>query len=340
MPPMLSQLPAGILDVEADQLYQFVDDLTLVQLEGRIKRPIFISILQHGNEITGWQALRTYLKQHLYKLPRTLIILFGNIQAAKHNLRQLAEGVDFNRCWPGVRPNHHPVAKKMADITHFIRQQQPFACVDIHNNTGRNPHYAGINAVKKEHINLASLFSQTIIHITSPDGIQSAALAEFSPAITIECGMSGTADGIEQTLTFLQNLCQLSDLNQMPGISEQQQVMNIFAVVKVRPEVSIAIVGEQQDADFEILDDLDYHNFHQLDVGTVFGHLKETSTVLPVQVTDPMGHDITDQYFSIESQKLVLRKSVVPAMITLSIQAIRLDCLCYLMRPLKQTLNK
>ncbi|KAA3652156.1 MAG: peptidase M14 [Proteobacteria bacterium] len=335
MPPMLSKLPNGILEVQAHQLHQFVDDLTLIQLNGHIKRPIFISILQHGNETTGWEAVRVYLKQHQHKLPRTLIILFGNVQAAKHNIRQLDDGVDFNRCWPGIRPNHHPIAKKMAKITTFLKKQNPLASVDIHNNTGRNPHYAGINAIKKEHINLASLFSQTIIHITSPDGIQSGAFAEFCPAITIECGMSGTADGIEQTLTFLENLCQLTDMNHIPGVLESQQVMNIFAVVKVAKNISIALQSDTESgADFEILDDLDYHNFHQLEKGTVFGHLKTPDTAMPIQVTDQMGHDITDQYFSIESQQVVLTKSVVPAMITLSMRAIRLDCLCYLMRPL------
>lgn len=335
MSQILSDLPHGILDVEANQLHEFVDDLTLVQLSGQISRPLFISILQHGNETTGWQALRNYLKQHLPKLPRTLIILFGNVQAAKDNVRQLDDGVDFNRCWPGIRPNHHPVAKKMAEITQFVRQQQPLACVDIHNNTGRNPHYAGINAIKREHINLASLFSQTIIHITSPDGIQSGALAEFCPAITLECGMSGTADGIEQTLTFLENLCQLSDLKQIPGISEHQQVMNIFAVVKIKKDISIAIRGDtMQPVDFEIHDDLDYHNFHQLDAGTSFGYVQTNE--IPLTVTDPFDHDITDHYFYIDGGQVRLKQSVMPAMITLSTRAIRLDCLCYLMRPLHQ----
>lgn len=337
MPRMLSQLPDGILEVKANQLHQFVDDLTLVELKGRIKRPIFISILQHGNETTGWDALRIYLKRHLSRLPRTLIILFGNVQAAQNNVRQLANGVDFNRCWPGQRPNHHPVAKKMADITEFLKQQNPLASVDIHNNTGRNPHYAGINAIKKEHINLASLFSKTIIHITSPDGIQSGAFSEFCPAVTIECGMSGTADGIEQTITFLENLCSLSNLNEIPGVSEDQEVMNIFAVVKLKKDMTIGVAGETREpVDFEIPEDLDYHNFHQLAPGTVFGQLQTDQTPMPITVTDAMDYDITEQYFRIQAQQLQLSQSVMPAMITLSPQAVQLDCLCYLMRPLNQ----
>lgn len=335
MDNLLPQLPADILDAEAHQLHQFVDDLTLVHIPGKIARPLFISILQHGNETTGWQAISYYLKQNLPNLPRSIYLLFGNVSAAKHNIRQLENGVDFNRCWPGLRPNHHPIAVKIAEITAFIKSKKPFASVDIHNNTGRNPHYSGINAINKQHINLASLFSETIIHITSPDGIQSGAFAEFCPAITIECGMSGTADGIEQTITFLENLTRLSDLKQLPGIAERQQVMNIFAVVKVRKDISLGVKGNiSEPVDFEIPADLDYHNFHLLETGTVIGTIANNQVPMPLQVTDQVGHDITDKYFRIDSQQVIVETPVVPAMITLSTAAIRLDCLCYLIRPL------
>ncbi len=335
MDNLISQLPAGILDAEAHQLHRYVTDLTLVHIPGKIVRPLFISILQHGNEITGWQALRQYLKQNLSNLPRSIYLLFGNISAARLNVRQLESGIDFNRCWPGLRTNRHPIALKIAEITAFIKSKKPFASVDIHNNTGRNPHYSGISAINKEHINLASLFSETIIHFTSPDGIQSGAFAQFCPAITIECGMSGTADGIHQTITFLQNLTRLSNLKQLPGIAERQQVMNIFAVVKAHKDISLGVEGDiSEPVDFEIPADLDYHNFHLLEAGTVFGTLANDQVPMPLQVTDQAGHDITEKYFRIESQQVILQTPVMPAMITLSIAAIRLDCLCYLIRPL------
>ena len=57
----LDSLPEGLLKLNADQLYKKIDNHTLVHLEGKIKRPVFISILQHGDEHTGWDALRDYL---------------------------------------------------------------------------------------------------------------------------------------------------------------------------------------------------------------------------------------------------------------------------------------
>jgi hypothetical protein len=339
---LLDQLPDGILEVEANQLNQFVDNHTLVHLQGKIKRPIFISILQHGDETTGWDAIKALLNNHQDQLPRSIYLLFGNVHATAQNLRQLGNQPDFNRCWPGLHHSEHEIAKKMAFITTMMAEIKPFASIDIHNNSGRNPHYAGINSLNGEFVNLASLFSDTIIHFTSPDGIQSGAFAPFCPAVTIECGMSGTADGIEQTHTFLENLIRLSSLKNIPGVAEHQQVMNIFSTVKVKPEINIAIEGDPINADevgeidFLINDDLDYLNFHMIEEGTVFGRTISVDTPMPFAVTDQIGHDITDLYFEKNGLEVRVKQKVMPAMITQSVRAIRLDCLCYFMHPLKR----
>ncbi|MGJ8664191.1 MAG: M14 family metallopeptidase [Marinicella sp.] len=333
---ILDQLPTGILDVDADGLNKFVENHTLVHLRGKIEQPLFISILQHGDETTGWDAIKALLKHHELQLPRSIYLLFGNVEAAAMNLRQLDQQLDFNRCWPGLHHQSDDVSNKMAFITDMMRRIKPFASIDIHNNSGRNPHYAGINSLNGEFVNLASLFSETIIHFTSPDGIQSGAFAPFCPSVTIECGMSGTADGIEQTHTFLENLIHLKTLKQIPGIAEHQQVLTIFSTVKVKPEISISIQGDSDEVvDFVINDDLDYLNFHLIDEGTVFGHTTHENSPMPFSVTDQIGHDITDLYFEQSGSEVRIKKQVVPAMITQSIKAIRLDCLCYLMHPLK-----
>jgi len=332
---ILNQLPDHILDVDASRLHEFVDNHTLVYLEGKVKRPLFISILQHGNETTGWDAIKQLLITNNNKLPRSIYLLFGNVQAAKQNLRQLDNQPDFNRCWPGQHNRQDEISQKMAFITNMMKKLNPFASIDIHNNTGRNPHYAGINILSKEFINLSSLFSDTIIHFTSPDGIQSSAFAQFCPAVTIECGMSGTADGIEQTHTFLENLIHLSSLKNIPGVAEHRKVLDIFSTVKIKPEVSIAIQGENTEVvDFVINDDLDYHNFHCIEPGTVFGQLASPDIQMPMAVTNQEGHDITDHYFEKRGKNICIKQAVTPAMITQSIKAIRLDCLCYFMRPI------
>lgn len=332
---ILNQLPENLLQLNANQLFQHIDNHTLIQLEGQIKRPLFISILQHGDETTGWDALKIFLSNHQNKLPRSLCIYFGNMEAAAQNLRQLEGQPDFNRCWPGRHKRQDETALVMAEVTRTVKAMNPFASVDIHNNSGRNPHYSGINSLNGDFVNLASLFSDTMIHFTSPDGIQSGAFADFCPAVTIECGQSGTADGIEQTVTFLENLIHLPNLHQVPGIAEHQDVLNIFATVKVKAGHSFSVGQTPCEATFQIPADLDAHNFHMLPAGSSFGSL-HNSQDMPLLVTDQLGHDITAQYFEIKGNQVVLKHEVMPAMITQSERAITLDCLCYLMRPLKR----
>ncbi len=336
MVKQLKKLPQGLLELTADKLHTKLDDHTLIHLEGKIKRPVFISILQHGDEYTGWDALKDYLNNHQHVLPRSISILFGNVQAAAQNVRQLNGQPDFNRSWPSRKKYDYPIAQTMQEITAIMQAKKPFASVDIHNNSGRNPHYSGINSLDPVFINLASLFSDTMIYFTSPVGIQSGAFAKFCPSVTVECGLSGTSDGTEQTHTFLELLLSQSNLEHVPGILEHQKVYKIIATIKVKPEIKIAF--DPLADGFMLLKDLDCLNFKQTNKAEVFGILGSelvAKNIMPFIITDENDKDVTNQYFTIEGDKVCTTNKFVPAMITQNIQAIRHDCLCYIMQKIR-----
>jgi len=331
----LNKLPEGILDLNADQLHTKIDNHTLIHLPGKIQRPAFISILQHGDEYTGWDALKDYLNNHQHILPRSLSILFGNIQAAKYNIRQIDGEADFNRRWPSHLNLKGPVATTMREITDIMIKRKPFASVDIHNNSGRNPHYSGINSLEPEFINLASLFSDTMIYFTSPAGIQSGAFAKFCPSVTVECGLSGTADGREQTHTFLELLLSQSNLLTVPGILEHQRVYEIQSSIRIKSGINF---GFEQNNDFVLVKDLDYLNFRQLIVGEKFGHINgnlANKQVMPFVIIDENNCEVPNNFFTIQNNQIICSKNFVPAMITQNLKAIKNDCLCYIMQPIK-----
>jgi hypothetical protein len=76
--------------------------------------------------------------------------------------------------------------------------------------------------------------------------------------------------------------------------------------------------------------DLDHLNFSELDPGTVFGSVGGSKTrrldVLP-------GADFAsaEHYFDYPGGEIRLARPAVPAMLTLDPDAVRLDCLGYLM---------
>ncbi len=335
MVTQLNHLPEGILKLSADQLYTKVSDHTLIHLEGKIKQPVLISILQHGDEHTGWDALQAYLLEYQNNLPRSIIILFGNIEATRHNVRRLDGQPDFNRSWPCHIENNHPIAKTMQEITDIIRAFKPFASVDIHNNTGRNPHYSGINSLDKAFINLASLFSDTTIYFTSPSGIQSGAFASICPSVTIECGKSGNVNGTERTYGFLKALLSHNDLSAMTDTSADQNLYKILASVKIKDHLDYGF--DQLNHEFKLVENLDHLNFIEIEKGEIFGHINEDlakNSVMPFIVNDQNDTNLVSEYFSIMDNKIVCNKKFVPAMITQKIQAIKHDCLCYIMQPI------
>jgi succinylglutamate desuccinylase len=81
----------------------------LIHLPGRRIPPLFVSVLLHGNEDTGWLAAQSVLKKYAtVELPRALSLFIGNVEAARTGLRRLDGQPDYNRVWPGSEEAHPP----------------------------------------------------------------------------------------------------------------------------------------------------------------------------------------------------------------------------------------
>ena len=77
---------------------------------------------------------------------------FGNVSAAKTGVRRLVGQADYNRIWPGTQLSACPETRMASDIVGVMTQKPLFASVDIHNNTGLNPHYSCINKLGAQFI--------------------------------------------------------------------------------------------------------------------------------------------------------------------------------------------
>ncbi len=76
---ILNQVPEGFLETSSEDIYRILPRPTLIHLPGRRERPLFLSILLHGNEDTGLIAiqslLRKYRRENRFELPRALSFL-------------------------------------------------------------------------------------------------------------------------------------------------------------------------------------------------------------------------------------------------------------------------
>lgn len=322
----LNSIPHGMLDKKAHELHEYLPGPTLISLEGLNKQPLFLSILLHGNEDSGWEALRDLLKAYQDQpLPRALFIFIGNVLAAAKGLRKLDSQTDFNRVWGDSDADEAIV---MQTVLEEVSGLDLFASVDIHNNTGLNPHYACINKLQPEFVNLAKGFSRSIVYFVRPQGVQSIAFSKFCPAVTLECGQPGDQLGIEKAKTFITKLLLQEKLAQQMPEKDDFNLFHTTAIIKIPEQYSFSFDGSQ--ADIEFIQGIERHNFEEIDSGTPLARIA-SGVDLPFLVLEESGEDIFNDFFILQDGQLFTRKPMMPSMLTDNLTIVRQDCLCYLM---------
>lgn len=325
----LDGLPEGLLEIDSLHLRTILPRPTLIHLQGKHSAPLFVSVLLHGNEPTGFMAVQCLLKKYQDKpLPRSLSLFFGNVSASAQNLRRFDHQPDYNRIWPGTELPVCSETEMAGSIVGIMKERNVFASIDIHNNTGLNPHYACVNRLDNRFLQLASLFGRLIVYYTRPKGVQSAAFAELCPAVTLECGKPAQQYGVEHALEFIDSCLHLTELPQHPILPQNIDLFHTVAQVKIDDRINFSF--KHADSDLLLNHDLERMNFTEISPGTVFGKAG-THDGMPLIAQDELGNNVTDNFFTLQNGDLQINRLTMPSMLTLDERVIRQDCLCYLM---------
>ena len=325
-------LPAGFLDSSARDLHRILPGPTLIHLPGRWPKTLFVSVLLHGNEITGLLAIQRLLMRYADRpLPRALTVFVANVEAARAGMRRLEGQPDYNRTWTGTVLPRSAETALMQTVWETMRERPLFASIDVHNNTGLNPHYGCVNVLDNACLQLAALFSRTAVFFETPKGTQSAAMARLCPAITLECGKPGEPRGVDHAVEFIDACLHLAEI---PTHGIRDSDLHLFhTVAQVRIPDSVSFGFGRNDVQLDMLPDLERMNFREMPAGTVLGfHPGRSSPRLLVTGDD--GREASDEFFSFEHGCIRLKRSAMPSMLTLDETVIRQDCLCYLMERL------
>lgn len=322
-------IPEGLLDLESHELHKLLAGPTLFHLSGSRKPALFVSVLLHGNEPVGWNAIRHILYHYQNReLPRALSLFVGNIHAAKLHQRHLDSQPDYNRIWNEGDSPEHLMAKH---VYTEMKQTGLFASIDVHNNTGLNPHYACVNKLDTAFLRLATLFDRTVIYFTRPEGVQSLAFSKLAPAVTLECGKPDNLQGVAHAAEYLTACLNMAEIPSHPIAKQDIELFHTVAVVRVAPNKQIGFHSDNLDIRF--VDNIDHLNFCELPVNTVLGWQQSNSELL-LKTTDEQDQEVSDNYFHLDGNALRLRRPVMPSMLTRDTRIIRQDCLCYLMERL------
>jgi hypothetical protein len=325
---VVDALPEGFLAAPARELHRTLAGPTLIRLHGRRTPALFVSVLLHGNEDSGLAGVQQVLRDHAGReLPRALSVLVGNVSAARDGLRRLDGQPDYNRIWPGaVEHGHTPEAAAMAQAHRLVTRHGVFAALDIHNNTGLNPHYGVVSRLDTATLRLALLFSRTVVWFRGLPGTQTASFEGIAPAVAVECGKPGEPANAGAAADFISAALHLAEF---PARDVREQDIDLYhsvAVVRLRPDVSFSFGNVASQVRFDA--HLDHMNFREASAGVVFGR---TEHAMPLDVRDESGADVAASFFANDAGLLRLRRSAVPAMLTLDERVVRQDCLCYLM---------
>jgi len=324
---VMHELPEGLLSCAPREVASVLEGPTLIHLPGRTGAPLFVSILLHGNEITGLLAMQRILSYYQDReLPRPLSLFVGNTAAAAAGKRLVAGQSDFNRVWAGGGGAEHAMTREVLDR---MAELGPVACIDIHNNTGRNPLYAVVARRERAFLSLASRFSRTVVFATSPDTTCSAAFSELCPAVAVECGLPGDPQGVDAAVRFVSDSLELPD--PLHHVELDMDLFHTVAVVKLRDSCTCGAAG--QAVDLALDPAIERYNFREIPAGTRLGWISaERAGCIQEQPFEPVA---TGAWLHVQDGELTVARTIMPAMLTCDPEIVKWDCLCYLMERLE-----
>ena len=296
-------LPRAVTDLPSGALAGALGGPTLFDLRRHGEPPAFVSVLVHGNEPSGWEAVRRLRGE----LDRASVLLFvGNVAAAHAGVRALPRRPDFNRVWQGGEAPETTVANQVAD---YAAAARPRVAVDIHNNTGRNPPYSVIARRDAATLGLARAFARYALFATQPRGFQTGRFARFCPAITVEVGTPDDPASVERASAFLRRA--LDPHAPAPAAAP-------LCLFETSARVTVS-------ADAVIVPEAQRFNFRLAPAGAVLAK----RGALRAHGAD--GADLGAVYLRRVGDATVLKRPSVLAMYTGDLGAAHQDCLCYLL---------
>ena len=326
---VLTEPSEKLFQLAADQLLQELGGPTLVHIPGVQPQPVFVSVLLHGNECSGWYGVQQMMRE-FPALPRSVLLFIGNVQAAASGVRTLSDQVDFNRIWRNPPGPDYAFVK---DLLAQVAKHKPVFAVDLHNNTGKNPHYSVLTSQDPASRALAYLFSDRAVLIDEPDTVLSRALQAYCPSIAVEVGPVNDSASDLRAADFLRRCLKQSELSADPG--DQLQLFRAVARLHVAEQTRFDFVDDVSARDLA-LDDLlltagiEAINFHEIEAGFEIG-FNRLPLHRSLQVLDTQHQDVTVQFLQQRDGIVTLRQPVVPAMFTTNKVVARQDCLGYLM---------
>lgn len=322
-------LPEKFYYAEASELVEILGSPTVFAIPGKSDRHGLLTVLLHGNETTGFYAIRDILremKERGEKPDHNLYLFIGNVRAAQKGYRHLDDQPDFNRIWYDGSSNY--CSQAISLIKHVTKQPLDFA-VDFHNNTGKNPMYACVGHITQANCSLAYAFAPTAVYFRKPREAHAVAFSQRTTAATFECGLSGSQEGYDAARAVAEKLIFGHEMPQTTHVLEKLELFDSQVRVLVPPGARVSF-REDEEADFNFRADIDSLNFQLLKEPKLIGRRRGVAKL----ILDGPSILNLDDYVLYCGDEIFLGAGRIPSMLTTDARVVLQDCLGYLMHKL------
>lgn len=335
---------------------------------------LFIATLLHGDEHSGWTAVQQLLadlEAGRVNARRPIILLLANLHAAAQNQRFVAGQKDYNRIWnPHAGQAACAEEHWASEVLQALPQLSPtglFAVLDVHNNSGRNPCYACVAALRPKDLQLARLFSRHVIHFENPSTTLGVAGSKLAPTVTLEAGPSLCPEGIVKLGEVFRSALTMHDLPEQTLPPHELDLYRMACIwglntdwhLDIRPLEHLSSGEQRPDPKTVWLrGDIDAFNFVELTSPTLVARIAplDPGSSIPREAMHPEGqglgvfwlkrhetapHPAAHATASVPEALLFradghvfLAPGFIPSMLTPKPAAIRADCIGYLMERL------
>lgn len=324
--------PDGLLDLDERAFLRELGGPTWLRIPGTGELPArAVATLLHGDESTGVQALLRVLRRRR-RYPFDLHVVVGNVEAALDGTgfarRYLPGQEDLNRVWRRDAPTS--ALRRAADgILDDLLARPLERLVDVHNTSGANPFYAIVPDTRPGTLNLASLFTTTVLRWDLEAHTLLEAVADRCTAVAVECGLPGRPDSLAFAIDALRRYLGDGPL-ETARLCRDVDLVGALRKVRVHPGAQLRFGGDlTSDLDLVVVPDADRFNFAEVPAGHTLGWV-HPDRPLPVEVVDATGRDVTARELQVIEGELVTARPAVPVMMTRTVAAARTDCLTYL----------
>ncbi len=239
-------------------------------------RPRAITTLLHGNEPSGFRALRHWLASDPQP-PVDIHVCVASVEAARTSplftWRERKGGRDINRAFRA--PYEGPEGLLAKEILDRLLKIDPEALVDLHNTSGSGPSFGLAAVVDDQHKRLSSFFTERMVRLGSSLGTLMEATVDSFPSLIVECG--GVPDS-ESDATALRGIAAFAESESLWGgpASEMAEFYEKPTRIKIKEGFQLVYADSKaKDADLTLRNDIDRLNHGVTASGELLGWVGE-----------------------------------------------------------------